>query len=302
MKPIRQIRAAAAFLLFALLPPLGAQDSAVTVVELRKISGEGVQDKELEALEQVIASYVVEMDGFRVVDPAGAELASGDPGTPLQARPIPVDPLPAEITLKARIEKSGKRFVFTIERDDAATGERKTVSERFDSVNDVVLRARSLTRKVFGRDDSSIQPPGRAPSGASAVPRSKTPLSLEDLAGFWKGDKGLDRVRVSKDGKGSAILSSGVSMRVRILVKEGRVIVEQDQPSAAAFFSSPNFSSDVAQRIADQARPMRWIFRLSDDGDSLLGVKESVAVQRGADGVLTIDNGYTRDAVWTRVK
>lgn len=305
MKPNRQIRVAATLLLFSLFQPLSAQDARVRVVELDRISGDGVQDKELEALERVIASYVVEMDGYKVVDANGAEIAAVDPSTPHPAPPQVESPdkgAVAEFSLSARINRSGKLFVFTIERRDATTGEKKSVSQRFASVNDIVLKARSLTRRLFGQDDS-VQPAATDPSsGLADIPKSKAPLSFTALAGFWKGDKGLDRVRISRDGKGSAILNSGVSMKIKLSVQDGRVIVEQDQPSLAAFFSSPSFSSDTAQEIADKARPMRWIFSVSENGDSLTGIKESVAVQRGSDGILKIDNGYTRDAVWTRVK
>jgi hypothetical protein len=57
----------------------------------------------------------------------------------------------------------------------------------------------------------------------------------------------------------------------------------------------------TAREIASKARPMRWIMVLSEDGTRLVGVKESSAVSREADGSLIVDNGYSRPASWERL-
>jgi hypothetical protein len=295
MEPKRKLRAALAVLLFSplLLPPMGAQTASVKVVELSEVSGEGVSAQQLESLGQMIASYLVEMDGYRVIDAAGTELASSESiiAPPLDASPQ-LRRLP-DSRIRASIKKSAKGYLFTLEKLDTASGEKQTAGGSFPSYNDIVLRARSLTLKAFGLDEGRAESPSAAQGG---------PEGIESLAGSWKGDKGLDRVRVFKDGSASAILSSGAAMRLRLRLEGGKVIVEQDQPNAASFFASPNYSEETAREIARRARPMRWIFKISADGAFLSGTKESVAVQRGTDGVLKIDNNYVREAVWVRAK
>jgi hypothetical protein len=310
MKPWKYGASTAITLLAALLAfsPLSAQEKRTQTVKLVGASAESIQESELDTLERIIASYVVEMDGFTVVDSSGARIAESEADLSLDPSPIaPVGsqtPAAPDFTLELKIQKTGKNFSFTLENANSATGEKKSASDTFPSVNDIVLKARSLTRRVFGRDDLSHSASGKfaVPAEGARFPESLELLGIEAVAGVWKGDKGLDTVRVSKDGRASAILSSGVSMRLKLSVVAGRVIVEQDQPSLASFFASPNFSGDAAREIASKARPMRWIFRISQDGGSLTGTKESVAVQRGSDGVLKIDNDYTREAVWTRIK
>jgi hypothetical protein len=56
----------------------------------------------------------------------------------------------------------------------------------------------------------------------------------------------------------------------------------------------------MAKRIAGEARPMRWIFKLSDNGQRLFGIKESVSIT-GDGSSLKIDNAYVRDASWVRL-
>jgi hypothetical protein len=127
----------------------------------------------------------------------------------------------------------------------------------------------------------------------------KAPV-ISNLVGTWKGDKGLENVRLLPNGTGIAVLSGGGTMKVRITINADQILVVQDQPNDAAMYKSAFVSFDVAKKIAAQARPMRWVFTLSPDGLKLDGTKESVSIS-GDGSSLKVDNTYQREATWVRI-
>jgi hypothetical protein len=133
------------------------------------------------------------------------------------------------------------------------------------------------------------------------VPAAEGRIEAAMLAGTWSGDRGVDSVRITKDGKGVATLSSGITMKLKVGVEAGRFIVAQDQPNSPLFYSSPNYSSDVAKDISRKARPVRWVFALSADRALLSGIKETVSVTGSPSGEYVVDNTFVREATWTRL-
>jgi hypothetical protein len=101
------------------------------------------------------------------------------------------------------------------------------------------------------------------------------------------------------DGRGFAVLASGVRMAVKASIEGSAVIVSQDQPNSPDFYR-PGLDLKSAKAVAASARPWRWVFSLSADGNSLDGVKESVFVTVDK-GAISLDNAYVRAASWTRL-
>ena len=88
---------------------------------------------------------------FRVIDDAGQELALKEAETALQlGQPKDVAPLVADYVLSAEADKAGSLLVFTLAVTKVSTGEKKSVSDSFSSVNDLILGTRRLTRGLFG--------------------------------------------------------------------------------------------------------------------------------------------------------
>jgi hypothetical protein len=298
------------------------------IVRISPFTGSGIPASELATLERLVASHVAELRLFRVIDDAGRELALGETEIALSLgyQSNTSMPLAADIILSGHLGRIGDLYVFTLENTRVSSGEKISVSDTGFSINDVVLRTRSLTRNLFGRaeETASSQPGGStqasshgtlpSPEARPAEPvTSDNPAmvalpdnnyiltpSLAQIAGTWRGDRGLETVRLFPNGTGMAVLSGGGSMRLRISLEADAVVVSQDQANDAAMYRSPNISFDIATRIASLARPMKWRFRLSTNGQTLEGVKESVLVS-GTSTALTVDNDYVREAVWSRI-
>lgn len=294
------------------------------IVRISPFTGSGIPASELATLERLVASHVAELRLFKVIDDAGREMALGETELALSLgyQSTPLVPLAADFILSGHLGRIGDFFIFTLENTRVSSGEKISVSDTGFSINDVVLRTRTLTRNLFGKADEvasnqpsgvakgSSQPPTAKPTGIitsdspamSILPGNsyvQTP-TLTQAAGTWRGDRGLETIRLFPNGTGMAVLSGGGNMKLRVSLDGDAVVIAQDQANNAAMYRSSNIGFDMATRIASLARPMKWIFRLTVDGQILEGMKESILVS-GTSTSLTVDNNYVREASWSRI-
>lgn len=269
-------------------------------------------------LERLVNSYVSELKAFRVIDAQGQEMALSETETALNlgAAAAASVPLTADFILGGAIGKIGDLYIFTLENTKVSSGEKLSVSDTAHSISDIVLRARSLTRSLFGKLETA--PAGGTPvisqsplpdglavgAAADASPVAQPPAFKSPtpaiLAGSWKGDKGLETVRLFPNGAGLAVLSGGGTLKIRVSTSGDTIYIDQDQPNDVALYRAASVTLEMARRIAAQARPMRWTFTLTPDGSTLIGKKASVSIS-GNGTLLTVDNAYEREASWTRI-
>jgi hypothetical protein len=281
-------------LLLALSSRAAGQD-AQKVLRILDFGGSALAASENSALQNLVTSHIVELKSFRVTDANGQELALREAETAVQlGQGMSVQPLVADYILSAQTEKIGALIVFHMDITKASTGEKRSVADSFSSVNDLILSSRRMTRQLFERSDEADGAALPKQQGeSSAVP------SLVIVAGTWKGDKNIDRATLFPDGRGFAILSSGQRMALKVSIEGRIVIVAQNQPNSPDFYR-PSLDSNSAKIVAQGARPWRWLFSLSPDGASLVGIKESVFVTVEK-GQVSLDNNYVRAAQWTRL-
>ncbi len=319
-KPIAGLMLLGAVLL---APPLPAQDQArQAVVKLMPFSGEGFIASELNGLQNLVAAQIVELRSFRLTDDSGRDLALSETEQALAfgSNPLASVPLSADYVLSGSLSRVGDLVVFSLANTRVRDGEKLVVSDSAPSINEIAARSRALTRSLFNEaqgdalaasagggltagsggpgagPDASERPIVSGEAPAAELPHGRPSLAL--LAATWRGDKGLETIRLYPNGTGLAFLSGGGTMRIRLRVQGSTIEIWQDQANDPAMYRSPNWGFDTAQLIAKEARPMRWIFSLSEDGQALFGKKESVAYD-GLSG--RVDNGYVREARWERL-
>ena len=312
--------------LIALLVSLSGAygQSRQPVIRISPFSGSGVSTSEASMLERLVNSYIVELKAFRVIDAQGQEMALSETEAALSlgtSTAVSV-PLTADYIVGGAIGKVGDIYVFTLENTKVSSGEKLSVSDTAHSISDIVLRARNLTRSLFGKQDAIM--PGTASSGTSAsyqADGSRKPAAdaagsgapIADaqpaiyespspalLAGSWKGDKGLETVRLFPNGTGLAVLSGGGTLKLRVSISGHNLYIDQDQPNDVALYRADSVKLALAKRIAATARAMRWTFTLRPGGATLAGMKASVAIS-GSGTSLTVDNDYEREASWDRI-
>lgn len=266
-------------LAIALAHPAWAEPS-LPLMSMPPLSSSVLSQGEKESLQRLIASSVSEAGLYRLeaavaVGPGGDSLAGSDPDAAETAT----------VFLASSLESIGGLYVLSLELSFSGRPDRLVAAHSGTGLNEVVLEAKALTARLL-----------KEAAAVAALATHPSP-SLELLSGSWKGDKGLGTVRIFPDGRAVAVLLWGGVMQLRVRIEGNRIRIEQAQPNAPSMYRSESVSLELARRIAALARPMAWTFSLSEDGRSLFGIKESVAVD-GSGEDLSVDNGYTRPAEW----
>lgn len=271
--------------------------------------GAGVGPNEVEALRNLVTSYIVEFNTFRVID--SEEIGAGRASGAVASKALS----PADFSVTGSILETGSLYVATLVSTNLATGEKRSVSDAFSSINELILSSRRLALALFERNEaaaqegsypvatlggSSTEEPPNPDAGSAAPAAEEESPSLAQLAGSWSGDKGVERVNLFADGRGVALLDSGAVMRLKVTISGSIVTIVQDQANLPTFYRGAGIDNVMARSIAAKARPWVWSFKLSADGKRLFGSKESVYVRVSSRGEVSVDNGYVRKAAWTR--
>jgi hypothetical protein len=196
----------------------------------------------------------------------------------------------------------GARVYLDLHMYSVSTGELLLAhSSDFAGIEQSISGARTMVLGLFGfeedRDSSGIAQGIRSQAG-SDVEWQRPSMSF--IAGTWQGDTGIGAVTIETDGSGFANLSGSDRMRIRVTIDGEQVRVRQDEPNAPKLYLSL-FPYSIATQIVNLARPMSWEFRLSADGELLIGEKFTSYFYIEDGEISRVDNTYSRDATWTRI-
>ncbi len=300
-----------------LLVVSGFGQTRQAIVRITPFSASGIGLSEASMLERLVVSYIVELKIFRVIDAQGQEsaLQETEVALSLGSSLAIALPLTADYIITGSIGKIGDIFVLTLDNTRVSSGEKLSVSDTAPSISDIVLRSRSLTRTLFGAgppaaldaskpmQETNIPPSAvLEPIEAPAIPpKTVFPAPIiGNLLGTWRGDKGLETIRLFPNATALAILSGGGTLKLRVSFSNDTIEIIQDQPNDVAMYRAASVPMELAKRIAATARPMKWIFTLSSDGTMLSGTKESISISGTGDSLL-VDNDYVRSASWVRI-
>ncbi|MBU0936715.1 MAG: hypothetical protein KKI09_12680 [Spirochaetes bacterium] len=308
--------------LIIMVTTAGVFAQVVPVVRINTFSGEGISQAELYTLERLVASHIVELRSFRVTDDSGRALVLSEV---LNTLALGVDNsviatenlLLADYIVSGSVLKAGEMYVVSLSNTRVSSGETLMVSDTYNSVNDMILRSRILTRNLFQRQDSgssdveTVQSPGvnqaLTRSGdqlpeveeVQAVVNYNIRPEAADLVGTWRGDRNLESVRLFINGTGVAVMSAGGTLRLKYTIKGEWIEIVQNQVNDPRLYRTENIDHPLALQIAKQARAFRWEFRLSEDGSSLIGIKHGVAIS-GTVSAIQVDNTYTSEIQWLK--
>lgn len=227
-----------------------------------------------------------------------------------------------------KTETTGHDFVFSGKLSQNAEGiqlelllaggtpkKERFLSRVYENQNKLMLGTRLLVRELFDstgsapetvvssrkQPDDTITSPQPQPQSGDQNTYGNIPLqniqSLDSLAGSWNGETGIEKIMILRGGRGAAVFSSGFSLMINMTIQDGvLVVIQKGKSSPLQFVDLPD---PVAEKAAEQAPPLKWRFRISEDGKILAGEKDSVQITHDGQTILSMDP-KTEKVAWTR--
>jgi hypothetical protein len=227
-----------------LAAPLAAQTKK-TLIELDSFNAEGLGEDEARLIGDLFRSYLSDF---------------GDVVSYPQAAP--------DYIVSGNIYLEEDRFKFVMEIENTADGETSTLTLDIRSKNELVLQTGSLVKAAFSPERSQ---PGEVVPGS---------LNEEQAVGTWRGEPGIDFVRLYNSGQGLAVFSSGVRMNLSWDIAGDTLRVRQTSPYSERFYS--NVPAEWAE-LMKKAEPLRWELELYGNRNTLRGERIFTAVpEQGA--------------------
>jgi hypothetical protein len=272
------------FLAFSAFP-LGAQEEKPRV-KIIPFTVHGLGTEEARIIESLIWSYIAALGDASFSSERG-ELFSFDP--PEGEDPVlPVnDGRSPDYTLSGSITLERDSRILMLEIGEQATGEITYYTSAHKTTSELVLKIRSLIESAF-----SLNPGGPV--------RAEEPELLTEggIAGTWRGDTGIEIIRLRRGGRGTAIFSSGAQMELSYSIDQNTLRVTQSSPNTERYYHPVPYG--VAKQLVSDAEPMRWELLLYHQGTSLRGIKIATAVRYEGNTILELLPASAREAEWTR--
>jgi hypothetical protein len=197
--------------------------------------------------------------------------------------------------LSGSIYLERKTRIFTLEiRNTHANEVTKTTTER-RTAGDLVLRARSLVESIINLPVLS----GAESAAANEAEREIPQIITENaITGTWRGESGIEIIRLQPGGRGTAFFSSGAQMNLSYVIEGNVLKIRQNSPNVERFYY-PN-PPEITKLLSVQAEPMRWEFMLYSGGNRLKGTKISTDVRILQNGKAELLYETARDAALIR--
>ncbi|AEJ19443.1 TP0183 family DNA metabolism protein [Gracilinema caldarium] len=282
-------------LLFTLFS-LSAQQKQPVLTILPFTAVQDLQDECLQ-LEKLVQSYITELNLFRLTAIQDRdrillewEYAINNAFTDITETQKLGSLLSADYLLQGTLGILGNGYVLTLEVIKVKTGEKISFSSIEPTVDMLSANLKILLLKTLMQQPDTIK---NKENEVQKVIESET-----EILGTWRGDKGIELVRLFSGGTGQAILTSGARMDLKYSIHNGNLIVYQISQNTERYYHPLPYK--VALQLVALAKPMRWIFTELTNTSVLRGKKISTAVRYDQDQILEVIHDTERDAEWVR--
>jgi hypothetical protein len=180
--------------------------------------------------------------------------------------------------------------IFTLQIHKTTTGQSVSFTSVHKTTGELVLKARSLVEAIFSA------------GGTDAAKIRETPpenINGNIVAGTWRGETGVEIIRLRPGGQGIAIFSSGAQMDLVYRIEDNTLKVMQNSPNTERYYHPLPFN--IAKLLSAGAELMKWELFLYKKGSVLRGIKIMTGVSYEGDTLLQLLPGDIRNVEWTRM-
>jgi hypothetical protein len=265
-------------------PFLPAQSNK-PVIHVMPFAMEGIGTDEARLFESLVQSYLSDIGDVENIE---AALQTVSPDT-LKAADSPVKAPDFTLTGSVFLEQDSRIFKFDI--FNTLTGETKSFTMISKSAGEMALKTRSLLEAAFPlREEPSVRP----------FPREANPENINEnrVMGSWKGEPGIETIRLHRGGRGIAVFSSGAQMALSYSIENNTLKVRQTSPNSERYFYP--LPLETAKQAAALAEPMSWELKLYKLGNTLRGSKTAAGFRQGDSGAIEIVPAEVRETEWTK--
>jgi hypothetical protein len=270
------------FLFSALCVPWSGADDSVPVIELAPFVIDGLGPEEARFISALVQSYVADIGELveRYDPPPGeeADIYAMTRETTLQPDFI----LSGSIT----VEHDSRILALKVIRTD--TGEAVYHTSGHKTTTDLTLKVRSLVEAVFSA----------GLNGTFHEEVSQEIITDGKILGTWRGDAGVEIVRLQRGGTGIAILSSGAQMSLAYKIENNTLKIFQISQNTERFYHPMPFN--IARELSARAEPWQYELFLYEDGATLRGIKTFTDVVYEDARIIKLLPGSIREAEWTK--
>ncbi|MDR1279060.1 MAG: hypothetical protein LBK02_09935 [Treponema sp.] len=271
---------------FLIFPLLEAQENK-PLIKLNPLFIEGIGIEESRLIESLILSYLADIgELISYFDPArtGEPFANDENAPDSWSRP-------PDYTVTGTIHLERDSRIFLLELLNTKTGETCSFTSIYKSTGELVLKARSILESAFAAGGFENGKKTEAPP---------EPISESQIVGSWRGETGIEMIRLQRGGRGVAVFSSGAQMVLSYVIEDNTLRVWQISPNSERFYYPLPY--DAARELSAGAEPMTWELSLFSGGTVLGGIKIATGVQLEGNRALNLlPGGDIREVEWTKV-
>jgi hypothetical protein len=268
------IKKALGFLLLSVICALVWAQNDKAVVKIEPLVATGASPEEKQLLETLIYSYLSDNRSFVVFD--ADEYADGDARRP-------------DYVLKSSLYPEKDSRVFELVVSDASFNEVYKKTAKYKTMKDIALNLHSIVNTAFEFYNSE---------SLSDVPDAEL-IGSDKILGLWRGDSGIELVRILPDGKAFAFFSSGVNMMLSYRIDNNNLVIKQVSPNHERFYYP--LPLPIAKKMAANAEPMQWEFLLYENGSLLKGQRIETSVKFEDYENITIIHKTARPSEWYKL-
>jgi hypothetical protein len=257
------------------------------VIKLNPLFIQGIGLEESRLIESLIQSYLADIG--EVINYLDTSL-SPDPFSRAEQGLLESWPRIPDYTVTGTIHVDREGRIFSLELFNTKTGETHSFTSIYKTTGELVLKARSILESAFaagGLEEEKYQ--------------KTTPETMTEnlIVGTWRGEAGIEMIRLQRGGRGVAVFSSGIQMVLSYVIESNILRVWQISPNSERFYYPLPY--EAARELAAGAEPMTWELSLYSRGTVLGGIKISTGVQLEGNKVVNLlPGGDIREVEWIK--